>query len=131
MESQNNASYFGSRTLRLTAPYMIGMDVRILQALLNMLSGVIVRENLILDGIFGPLTRNAVRDFQKYFGLLTDGIVGQETYLRLGHRIGKYAMGEAVFSSKVLQNGARGGDVHVLQNRIVAFKKGYLNRPAD
>lgn len=131
MEQQNNSPYFGSRTLRLTTPYMRGMDVRILQALLNMLYGVIIRENLVLDGVFGPLTRSAVRDFQKYFGLLTDGIVGQETYLRLGHRIGKYAVGEAVFSSRVLQNGARGGDVRVLQNRIAAFKKGYLNRPAD
>lgn len=131
MKQPNNAFYFGSRNLRLTTPNTIGMDVLILQALLNMLSGVIVREKLVQDGIFGPLTRMAVRDFQKYFGLITDGIVGQETYLRLGHRIGKYATGEAVFSSRVLQNGARGGDVRVLQNRIAAFKKGYLNRPAD
>jgi peptidoglycan hydrolase-like protein with peptidoglycan-binding domain/LysM repeat protein len=126
-----NNPYFGSRLLRLTTPNQKGADVRILQALLNMLAGVVFRDRLVEDGIFGPITRNAVRDFQRYFGLTVDGVVGQETYYRLGHRIGKYAVGEPIFSSRTLQNGARGEDVRVLQNRLSAFKKGYLNRPSD
>ena len=32
--------------------------------------------NLIPDGIFGPITDEAVRDFQKSHGLAVDGIVG-------------------------------------------------------
>lgn len=123
--------YLGIRNLRLTTPNQQGRDVRILQSLLNMFPDNIVPGKLVVDGIFGPLTRTAVRNFQRYFGLVVDGIAGQESFLRLGHRIGKYAIGEAVFSSRFLSSGARGGDVTVLQNRLAAFKKGYLNRRAD
>ncbi|WNF35155.1 peptidoglycan-binding protein [Bacillaceae bacterium IKA-2] len=35
------------------------------------------------DGIFGPVTKNAVLNYQKENGLLIDGIVGQQTYEHL------------------------------------------------
>ncbi|MBP1761968.1 MAG: hypothetical protein H6Q64_1510, partial [Firmicutes bacterium] len=123
--------YFGSRNLRLTSPQLQGTDVKVLQSLLNMLPDNIVLGKLMEDGIFGPITRTAVRNFQKYFGLVRDGIVGPETFLRLGQRIGKYATGEAVFSSRTLKSGSLGNDVTVLQNRLAAYKKSYLNRKAD
>ena len=36
------------------------------------------------DGIFGPVTEEAVKDFQKANGLTVDGIVGPATLLKLG-----------------------------------------------
>lgn len=50
-----------------------GEDVKKLQTLLN----------LYPDGIFGPLTEEAVREFQKANGLTVDGIVGDNTWTRL------------------------------------------------
>lgn len=51
-----------------------GSDVKILQTKLN----------LIADGIFGKITEEAVKDFQKLHGLTVDGIVGANTWNKLG-----------------------------------------------
>lgn len=51
-----------------------GEEVKLLQSKLN----------LIVDGIFGKLTDEAVRDFQKSKGLTVDGVVGAMTWDALG-----------------------------------------------
>lgn len=51
-----------------------GIDVITLQKKLN----------LHQDGIFGPLTEEAVKEFQKSNGLTIDGIVGAKTWAKLG-----------------------------------------------
>lgn len=50
-----------------------GEEVKVLQSKLN----------LIPDGIFGPLTAEAVKDFQGVNGIKADGIVGPETWSKL------------------------------------------------
>jgi peptidoglycan hydrolase-like protein with peptidoglycan-binding domain len=37
-----------------------------------------------IDGIFGPVTKKAVEEFQGYSGLTVDGIVGPATWAALG-----------------------------------------------
>ena len=58
-------------TLRLGSR---GDDVKTLQTKLN----------LIADGIYGPITDEAVRAFQKANNLTVDGIVGTNTWAKLG-----------------------------------------------
>lgn len=52
-----------------------GKQVKLLQQFLNWDGGC----NLVVDGIFGPATDKAVRNFQKRNGLDADGIVGPLT----------------------------------------------------
>jgi chitosanase len=67
------------RTLLLQTPLMRGDDVRaVQQALVN--AGFTVS----VDGIFGPNTAAAVKQFQQRRGLKADGIVGPATRAALG-----------------------------------------------
>ena len=56
-------------------------NVRLMQSYLN----VIARANpsieiLVVDGIFGPRTQGAVREFQRLFGLPQTGIIDRDTW---------------------------------------------------
>ncbi len=65
----------GDRTLYLHSPLHRGDDVSALQRKLNSLGFDAGKE----DGLFGPLTERAVREFQRNVGEDPDGIVGIET----------------------------------------------------
>jgi len=67
--------HLGDRTLYLHSPLHRGDDVSALQRKLNALGFDAGKE----DGLFGPLTDGAVRDFQRNVGEEPDGIVGIET----------------------------------------------------
>ena len=56
-----------------------GNEVKLLQEKLN----------LKTDGIFGPLTEEAVKDFQRSNGLEVDGIVGDNTLSKLSLSVNK------------------------------------------
>ena len=67
------------RLLRLRRPFMQGSDVRDVQAALAN-AGIAVDT----DGVFGPGTENAVREFQAQNGMVADGMVGPGTRAALG-----------------------------------------------
>ncbi|NEP66717.1 MAG: D-alanyl-D-alanine carboxypeptidase [Moorea sp. SIO3A5] len=67
------------RRLSLTKPYLEGDDVRELQEAL--VKATITVE---VDGVFGPATEEAVKEFQKLKDLTVDGIVGPATRSALG-----------------------------------------------
>lgn len=75
-----NASSGVSRLLQLTEPYMTGEDVAQLQQRLFDLGYTSVGE---IDGIFGPLTEAAVKEYQVNNNLVVDGIVGSDIWTKL------------------------------------------------
>lgn len=64
----------------------IGNEVKALQEKLN----------LKADGIFGPLTEEAVKDFQRSNGLEVDGIVGANTLSKLNLLVNKRNIKELI-----------------------------------
>lgn len=71
---------YASRFLRLVSPYLRGPDVMNLQERL-------VELGLMYDapdGVYGPMTLDAVRRFQELQGLQQDGVVGPETWSAIG-----------------------------------------------
>src|SRR5918998_6686305 len=62
-----------------------------------------------IDGIAGPMTAAAIRDFQRAAGLEVDGLPGPRTRRALGR------LGRPLFGRRTLAQGAIGWDVSVLQ----------------
>ena len=52
--------------------------------------------NLQADGIFGVLTEEAVKEFQKNNGLVADGIVGTKTWAKIGVQVNKRNIKEII-----------------------------------
>lgn len=71
----------GDRVLSFLPGRLIhGDDVAVLQQKLMELGFVLDR----IDGVFGPITEAALREFQKNVGLSSDGICGPEVFLAIG-----------------------------------------------
>jgi murein DD-endopeptidase MepM/ murein hydrolase activator NlpD len=70
-----------------------------------------------IDGIAGPLTRGAVRTYQRRRGLQVDGIAGPHTRRALGRR------GGPRLGSRAMRKGVRGWDVAALQ--FLLASRGY------
>ncbi|MDF2815777.1 MAG: spore cortex-lytic protein [Paenibacillus sp.] len=104
-------------------------------------------DQLVLDGQFGSQTSSTVRQFQKDYGLPSDGVVGEETWKALK----KYSLNQSELDimAKVINSEARGepyeGQVAVgavIMNRIgssqfpdniynVVFQPGAFTAVAD
>ncbi len=76
-----------------------------------------------VDGVAGPMTREAVRRFQARRGLAVDGVAGPQTRRALGWR------GRPLLGSRVIRPGARGWDVAALQ--FLLAWQGFPSGPFD
>jgi peptidoglycan hydrolase-like protein with peptidoglycan-binding domain len=74
-------------------------------------------QDITADGLFGPVTRQAVMNFQSQKGLVVDGIVGAQTW-------------PALVQGLVLRNGSRGDAVRAAQ-QLLYEKFGYLDVVVD
>lgn len=70
---------FGARALYLSSPMLRGDDVATLQLRLGSLGFNAGR----VDGIFGPNTQQAVREFQRNTDLMVDGVCARDTVSQL------------------------------------------------
>ncbi len=110
------------------------VSVRSLQYLLNAHGA-----GLAVDGIFGPWTNTAVRDFQSRKGLVVDGIVGPRTWSALLVTVRRGSIGPAVKALQDQMNArsvAAGGKAYLAVDGIFGPKTEaavyyYQNRVAD
>ncbi|MDJ0798717.1 MAG: peptidoglycan-binding protein [Calothrix sp. MO_167.B12] len=89
-----------------------GEDVKDLQTVLN---ATVAYNSLVVDGVFGNLTKEAVMAFQKQYGLTIDGIVGDQTW----------AVVDTIVRA-TLCFGSKGEDVEYLQRRLNGIGFGSL-----
>lgn len=76
-----------------------------------------------IDGVAGPMTRRAVRIFQRRQGLIVDGVAGPRTRAKLGR------LGRPLYGSRPIRRGMVGWDVSVLQFFLV--RRGVATRGID
>lgn len=109
-------SYFtGDRLLYLHYPFMRGRDVREIQESLAKLGFNPGK----IDGIFGPATDKAVREFQMSVGIIPDGIVGPQTLKEIEKNLKSFN------TEKTLDYPLRGSDKDALLGVKVAVDAGH------
>lgn len=85
-----------------------GAEVKTLQGKLN----------LMADGIFGPLTEEAVKEFQKRKGLKADGVVGAQTWAALGIAQSKRKIDEIILHCTATPEGEEFSNAQIKQSHL-------------
>ena len=121
----------------------VSPEVRVAQIMINRISVAYPAIPKIwpVDGIFGPITEDAVREVQHVFNLAVDGIIGKSTWYMLVHlytgilRLSELvSLGQTYFSldfeyTQSLQLGQRGESVSLLQYLLAILAQFYLSIP--
>jgi len=101
-----------------------GANVRLIQSYLNT-----IRMNypnipqLVVDGVFGPITQSAVTAFQREFGLNPDGIVGPLTWGRIMEVFPRVAGSATLaYPGTLLRVGSTGRDVRLMQTFLMNLR---------
>jgi peptidoglycan hydrolase-like protein with peptidoglycan-binding domain len=113
-----------------------GENVRLLQYFLKVIGTFYdAVPEIKVDGIYGELTANAVRAFQRAFGLAEDGIVGEQTwqdiyraYLGI-EQTTVFEGGVKLYPGVPLRIGSKGEDVSTLQTYLSRISDTYTNIP--
>ena len=108
-----------------------GEDVRLIQNRLNSIHRLLPAiPTLNADGIFGPLTENSVRAFQRIFALNVDGIVGPITWNRLMSVSGNPPnINVPVYPGALISNGSRGPSVTIMQEHLNIIRRRFPTIP--
>ena len=127
IETVNTYTYFNMPTLKLGSK---GEDVKTLQRALYSLGFTSLGT---IDGIFGSNTDIAVKQFQSKNALIADGIVGQNTWKKIGEKMNikqeEPKTGGDIISTNSYENmpliklGSKGLAVETLQKRL--YELGY------
>ena len=116
-----------------------GVPVRLIQYYLSTIAYLTGRFEVIpVNGVFDAVTENAVRQFQTFYGLTPDGIVGRQTWNEL-NRIYREIVAEIpdsfygnrarLYPGYVLSEGLRNGDVSNLQTYLNFIGQYYADLP--
>lgn len=95
-----------------------------MQTALNICADVYTAINkLTVDNAFGTNTENAVKRFQRQFGLTIDGVIGQNTWNRIitvrdGVQSGNRVHVNPPYPNVVLQRGSTGDSVRCIQSYL-------------
>lgn len=112
----------GDRVLYLRVPLFRGDDVRDLQRMLNALGFDAGRE----DGLFGPTTDRAIREFQSNIGDAADGIAGPSTVRALQRmRPDETGPGRALVREREQLRSSRAA----IEGRVIALDRGPREGP--
>jgi N-acetylmuramoyl-L-alanine amidase len=110
-----------------------GEDVALIQRYLNALSSVYPNiPRLPVDGVFGPMTQNAVTIFQRQFGLVPDGVVGPITWNTIVTQYNNLPTSPPIgpaYPGMPLRVGSRGDSVALMQQYLNALSNIFPSIP--
>jgi len=122
-----NGYRLGDRPLYHHRPLLRGDDVADLQVRLGSLGF----DAGWVDGIFGPDTERALKDFQRNAGVPTDGIAGASTIAELDRLGSKSARSEPVVRVREREHLRRRAGAGLIGQRIIVGESGTMGALAD